>query len=149
MTTITKSIEINAPRDTIRQYYAHPEHTLRWSHRLTVWEPEDAWPAAGSTARMGVKSGGITAEGVATTIDYDDATMAHHFRFLPSNLAPMDFWVTFEERDGKTTVVYKVEYTIPGSFLGQALDKLFVERQNAKDIEQQLANLKALAEGGK
>lgn len=146
MTTIIKSVEINATRDTIRQYYANPVHTPQWSPRLTLWEPEDAWPAEGSTVRMGVKSGGIKAEGIATTIAYNATTMAHHFRFVPSNLAPMDFWITFEEQDGKTTVVYKVEYTIPGSFLGQALDKLFVERQNAKDIEQQLANLKALAE---
>jgi ligand-binding SRPBCC domain-containing protein len=147
MTTIIKTIAINAPRETIRQFYAHPVHTPKWSPRLTLWEPEDAWPAAGSKTKMGVKSGGIKAEGIATTIAYDEATMAHHFRFVPTNLAPMDFWVTFEERGGKTTVVYKVEYTIPGSFLGQALDKLFVERQNARDIEQQLVNLKALAEG--
>jgi len=147
MTTIIKSIEINAPRDMIRQYYAHPVHTPQWSHALTVWEPEEAWPGVGSTARMGVKSGGLNLEGIATTLAYDNETMAHHFRYEPKHLPPMEFRFTFEERDGKTTVTQTAEYTIPGSFLGKALDRLFVERQNAKDIEQQLANLKALAEG--
>lgn len=146
MTIITKSVEINAPRDTIRQYYAHPVHTPQWAHAITIWEPDESWPEVGSTARMGTNSGGIKAEGSATTLAYDDETMAHHFRYEPKNLGPMDFQFSFEERDGKTTVTQTTEYTIPGSFLGKALDKLFVERQNAKDIEQQLANLKAMAE---
>lgn len=149
MTTITKSIEINATRDTIRRYYAHPAHTAQWSHILTVWEPDEAWPNEGATARMGVKSGGLNVEGVATTIAYDDETMAHHFRHEPDNqmMAPFETWFTFDESEGKTTVTQKLVYTIPGNLLGQALDRLFVERQNARDMEQQLANLKALAEG--
>ncbi|MCA9972342.1 MAG: SRPBCC family protein [Anaerolineales bacterium] len=148
MTTIIRSIDINAPREAIRPYYAHPAHTPTWSHILTVWEPEAAWPSPGATARMGVKSGGLNLEGVATTLAYDDATMAHHFRHEPDNqmMAPYDTWFTFDEKDGKTTVTQKLEYTIPGNLLGKALDKLFVERQNARDIEQQLANLKALVE---
>jgi hypothetical protein len=148
MTTIIKSIEIDAPRDTVRKYYAHPVHTPQWSQSVYLWEPDPDWPSAGSSAKMGIKSGGIKAEGVATTIAYDDDTMAHHFRFEPSNLAPMEMWFTFDEESGsKTIVTQTTEYTIPGSFLGKALDKIFVERQNSKDIEQQLANLKAMAEG--
>jgi hypothetical protein len=146
MTTITRSVEINAPRDTVRPYYAHPVHTPQWSHRLYLWEPDEAWPSAGTSAKMGIKSGGVSMEGVATTLAYNDDTMAHHFRLQPSNMAPMDFWFTFDERDSKTTVIMKVDYTIPGSYLGKALDKLFVERQNTKDIEQQLTNLKTMVE---
>ncbi|KAA3662314.1 MAG: SRPBCC family protein [Chloroflexi bacterium] len=147
MTTITKSIEINANRDTIRQYYAHPVHTPQWAHGLTLWEPDESWPSVGAIAKMGTKSGGISAEGISTTLAYNDETMAHHFRFEPKRLPPMEFWFTFEEHDGKTTVTQKAEYTIPGSFLGKALDKLIVERQNARDFEQGLVNLKAMAEG--
>jgi uncharacterized membrane protein len=147
MTTIIKSVEINATRDIIRKYYAHPVNTPKWAHTLTLWEPDEAWPSVGTTAKMGIKSGGLTLQGNATTLAYDDETMAHHWRYESKNMPPMAFWYTFEERDGKTTVTQRSEYTIPGSFLGKALDKLFVERQNSKDIEQQLINLKALAEG--
>lgn len=146
MTTITKSIKINATRDIIRKYYAHPVNTPKWAHTLTLWEPDEAWPSAGATAKMGIKSGGLSLEGNATTLAYDDKTMAHHWRYESKNMPSVTFWYTFDEGDGKTTVTQKVAYTIPGSFLGKALDKLFVERQNAKDIEQQLANLKSLAE---
>ena len=148
MTTIIRSIEINAPRDTIRKYYADPVHTPQWAHVLTRWEPEETWPRTGSTAEMGIKSGGLNVDGVATTLAYDEETMAHNFRYEPERgMPPFDFWYTFDEENGKTTVTAKVEYTIPGSFLGKALDKLFVERQNSKDIAANLANLKAMAEG--
>ncbi|WP_420642372.1 SRPBCC family protein [Candidatus Leptofilum sp.] len=147
MTTIIKSVEINAPRDVIRKYYAHPVNTPRWSHVLTEWEPEAAWPKTGTTAKMGIKSGGINVKGVATTLAYDEETMTHHWRHENEHsMPPFESWYTFDEVDGKTTVTAKVDYTVPGSFLGKALDKLFVERQNAKDIEQGLLNLKLLAE---
>lgn len=148
MTTIIKSVEINAPRDTIRQYYAHPVHTPQWSHTLTLWEPEETWPSVGSTAKMGINSGGINVEGIATTLAYDNETMAHHWRYVPTNnMPPFESWYMFVEKDGKTTVTQTVEYTIPGSFLGKALEKLFVERQNARDVDQGLLNLKSLVEG--
>lgn len=146
MTTIIQSIEINATREIIRQYYAHPVHTPQWAQVITRWEPEEAWPNTGSTAKMGLKSGGLTLDGIAT-LSYDDETMAHHWRYEPNKgMPPFETWYTFNEQNGKTTVTAKVEYTIPGSFFGKALDKLFVERQNTKDIQQNLANLKAMAE---
>jgi ligand-binding SRPBCC domain-containing protein len=148
MATITRSAEIIATRDTVRQYYANPDYATQWSHIITLWEPDEAWPSAGATARMGVKSAGIAGEGIATSLAYDDETLSHHFRFEPANrMPPFETWFTFDEQDGKTTVTQKLVYTIPGSFMGKALDKLFVERQNANDMQQQLLNLKAMVEG--
>ena len=46
-----------------------------------------------------------------------------------------------------TTVTARVDYTIPGSYLGQILDKLFVERQNSRDMADNLRRLKEMAEG--
>ncbi|NJN15280.1 MAG: SRPBCC family protein [Oscillochloris sp.] len=56
-------------------------------------------------------------------------------------------WRLFPEAAG-TLVKVRVEYVVPGgSLIGGMLDKLFVERQNQKDLEQSLANLKQLLEG--
>ena len=96
---------------------------------------------------MGFSTGGIKTEGMATSLAYDDATMTHHFKFESSNMDPMEFWFTFDEHDSVTTVTQKITYTIPGSIFGKVLDKLYVERQNTKDVEQGLRNLKAMAEG--
>ena len=56
-------------------------------------------------------------------------------------------WRLFPEMAG-TRVKVRVEYTVPGgAMIGAVLDKLFVEKQNQKDLEQSLANLKQLLEG--
>lgn len=56
-------------------------------------------------------------------------------------------WRLTPELSG-TQLHVRVDYTVPGgSLLGGILDKLFVERQNQKDIETSVANLKRLLEG--
>ena len=56
-------------------------------------------------------------------------------------------WEWTINAQGSTTLVsLALTYTMPGSFLGAALNKLVIERQNEKDIEGQLANLKRLSE---
>jgi uncharacterized membrane protein len=56
-------------------------------------------------------------------------------------------WRLAPEMSG-TRVQVRVEYVVPGgSLLGGMLDKLFVEKQNQKDLEQSLANLKTMLEG--
>lgn len=45
-----------------------------------------------------------------------------------------------------TTVSLEVDYDLPGGFLGEAVDKLFVERRNEREAEHILANLKDLVE---
>jgi uncharacterized membrane protein len=147
MTVVTKSITINTPLEAIRPYYAHPVNTPKWAQVIYLWEPDENWPNAGATAKMGLKSGGVKMQGTATTLEYDPETMQHHFQLQPANMDAMDFWYSFDEGHGQTTVTARVDYTIPGSYLGQILDKLFVERQNAKDMEDSLARLKEMAEG--
>lgn len=56
-------------------------------------------------------------------------------------------WRLAPEMSG-TQVRVQVEYTVPGgALIGGILDKLFVERQNQRDLEQSLNNLKRLIEG--
>ncbi len=46
-----------------------------------------------------------------------------------------------------TRVTCELDYTVPGAGLGKIADKLVVERTNAKNLEQSLAQIKALVEG--
>lgn len=57
-------------------------------------------------------------------------------------------WQLAPTSDGATQVRVIVDYTVPGSFLGAIADKLFIERQNEKDLRQTLANLKRVLEEG-
>jgi uncharacterized membrane protein len=54
-------------------------------------------------------------------------------------------WTYAAEGEG-TRLTCDMEYTVPGAGLGKIADRLFVERTNAKNLEQSLANIKALAE---
>lgn len=56
-------------------------------------------------------------------------------------------WRLAPEGSG-TRLHVRVDYVVPGgAVLGGILDKIFVERQNQKDIEQSVANLKRLLKG--
>ncbi|MDX1520517.1 MAG: SRPBCC family protein [Anaerolineae bacterium] len=55
-------------------------------------------------------------------------------------------WTLTSEDFMTTDVSLSLDYTVPGSLLGAIADKLVIERQNEKVIEQQLANLKRMAE---
>lgn len=57
-----------------------------------------------------------------------------------------EWWLT-PEMSG-TRVKVRIEYIVPGgAVFGAIADKLFVERQNQKDLEQSIANLCKLLEG--
>lgn len=56
-------------------------------------------------------------------------------------------WQLTPTADGGTQVHVIVDYTVPGKALGALADKLFIERQNEKDLRQTLANLKRVVEG--
>lgn len=46
-------------------------------------------------------------------------------------------------------VEFDVDYDLPGGFLGEALDRVYVERRNEREVEHSLQNLKDLLEGQK
>lgn len=57
-----------------------------------------------------------------------------------------EWWLT-PEMSG-TRVKVRIEYIVPGgAVFGAIADKLFVERQNQKDLEQSIANLCKILEG--
>lgn len=63
------------------------------------------------------------------------------------DLSNIMHWRVAPEASG-TRLKVRIEYTVPGgSVIGGLLDKLFVERQNQKDLEQSVAALKQLLEG--
>jgi uncharacterized membrane protein len=147
MTVVNKSLVINAPLEVIRSYYNDEQYARQIYQNVYLWEPDENWPNAGATARVGFKTPGLNIEGTSTSEAYDPQAMRHAYRIDSEGVEPSHWAWTFEEEDGRTTVNVQVEYTIPGSILGAALDKLFIERQNAKTLQQSLDNLKALAEG--
>jgi hypothetical protein len=149
MTVVSKSIVVDAPRETIGKYYTDEAYAKQIYQNVYQWEPDDAWPAAGAEAKVGFKAVAMNVDGKAKCLAFDPETLHHVYDIVPDDegLEPSHWEWTFDEDGGKTTVTVQIEYTVPGRILGPALDKLMVERQNNKLIQASLDNLKALAEG--
>lgn len=148
MTTVSKSVVIEAPREAIRPYFNDPQMLPKWNTNVYHWEPEEEWPNVGAKGDIGFKaSGGINVEAIMTSLEYDSETLNRAYNIDGGTLPPSLWRYTFDEKDGKTTVTVDVEYTLPGSYLGQVVDKLVVERGNAKLLENSLLNLKTQVEG--
>lgn len=147
MTTVNKSIVINATREQIRPFLHDPEAVMERDANIFRYEPDENWPAVGSKLKTGFKTVAFKVNGVATSLEYDPETLRLIFKMESENFEPGTWQWTFEEQDGKTTVSVHIDYSLPGSYLGKAIDKLFVERQNAKQSEENLASLKTQVEG--
>ncbi len=148
MTVIDKSLVINAPLDTIRAIYNNRDYAMQIYQNVYLWEPDEDWPNPGAKAKVGFKAVTMKVEGTTTSVEYEPDPLRHVYRIDSDATGdePSHWEWTFEEEDGRTTAKVKVEYTIPGRVLGPALDKLFVERENSKLLQQSLDNLKALSE---
>ncbi|MDX1613353.1 MAG: SRPBCC family protein [Candidatus Promineifilaceae bacterium] len=147
MATVRKSIVIEGTRDDIRPLVHDPEAVLARDNNIYRFEPDANWPAVGSQLELGFKTFAFNIDGVATSLEYDPQTMNLVYRIEPENFEPGLWRWTFDQHDGQTTVTVEIDYDLPGSYLGKALDKLVVQRQNAKQTERTLAALKAQVEG--
>ena len=146
MTTVQKSILINATREQIRPLYFDAAKVKARDENIIRFEPDADWPAVGAHFETEFKTVAFNVEAVATCLSYDPQTMHLVYEMKSPNNEPSHWEWSFDEQNGATTVSVQVDYTLPGSYLGQVLDKLFVERQNAKQTEQSLAGLKAQVE---
>jgi uncharacterized membrane protein len=54
--------------------------------------------------------------------------------------------VTFTPSEGRTDVTVELEYELPGGFLGQFANRLFVERALQRDVRHSSENFKAMCE---
>lgn len=74
------------------------------------------------------------------SLAYEVTAMAAGRMTLRQQVAPSD---------QGSRVEFDVDYDLPGRFLGEALDRVFVERRNEREVEHSLQNLKDLLEGRK
>jgi uncharacterized membrane protein len=86
---------------------------------------------------------GMTFSGETTMIEYDRPKREG---FDSKGGIDSRWKWTVTSQGSATEAPLKLEYTMPGTFLGAAFNKLVTQGQNEKDIEGHLANLKRLAE---
>jgi hypothetical protein len=145
MTTLERSIYINGTTDEIDAITLDPWRLPDWYAGIERVDPDEVFPEPGGCVHMVYKSGGATLNIQMSVLELERGN--HALYQMEGMMTGSTTWVHAPEGDGtRLTAVF--EYELPGGGLGKAIDKLLVERMNAKNLEESLENLKALVEGG-
>jgi uncharacterized protein YndB with AHSA1/START domain len=138
MTTIEKSIVIEAPVKQVFSYLEEPEHLPEiWPSMVEVKDVATV-PTGGHRFHWIYKMAGKRFEGDAETLEFE---LDRHLVRKSTGAVPSTFDYTFTPENGGTRIDMKADYEIPESLLGK-LAKPFLLKLNEREAETVLANLK-------
>jgi carbon monoxide dehydrogenase subunit G len=143
-TTIERSVFINASPEVVAAIANDPDRLPEWFAGVTQVESDGKFPEAGGVAEVTYKAAGINFKSKFTSLEFKNAEK--YTIQLDGMLTGRNQWVYTPKEKG-TTVAFRLEYDMPGGGVGQAVNKLVVERTNEKNVEQSLQNLRKLVEG--
>lgn len=145
MPQVEQSIVIQAPPEAVFALLAdQPERISAWWPSFELQQRVTPPPTAvGSVARYVYNMMGIRIKGEHQVLQCESPT---HLvvRTLTGIDSMFDFSLT--ATDDGTRLLVRVAYALPGSMLGQRLNRLSIEQKNERDLAQGLENLKALVE---
>jgi uncharacterized protein YndB with AHSA1/START domain len=144
MTVIETSIFINRSPEDIFNFAAYqPERIPEWFEGVETVELGNNYPEVGGQIKVTYKAAGLTLHTTGTVVELvPGEKYAAQYEGMASGLQT---WTYTPEGDG-TRITLHFDYEMGGGGLGKIADKLIVERQNTKNFEQSLANLKASLE---
>jgi uncharacterized protein YndB with AHSA1/START domain len=142
MVKVQKTITINAPIEQVFNYVENPANMPEVWPSLIEIKDVVPLPEGGHQYRWVYKMAGMRFEGSGQDIEFDPPR-----RTVVSNKGGIESTLTwaFEAAEGGTTVNLDAEYTVPLPLLGRLAEAIIV-RQNEREMELLLANLKARLE---
>lgn len=147
MPYVEQSIVIHAPTSAVFDFIANqPERMPEWWRAFHLHERVTPPPTAvGSISRYAYNMMGVRIKGEHQVVE-----MEENARLLIRTLSGIDsmFEFSFAPVDGGTELTVRVDYALPGSVLGQLLNRLTIEQRNERDLIESLQNLKQLLETG-
>ncbi len=144
MGTVEKSTLIAASAERIFAYVSEPTNLPEiWPSLVEV---RDVSPAAngGSDFKWTYKMAGMRFEGTSTALDF--APPRRLSAATKGGISSTTTW-TLEPEGDATRVTIHADLTVPGKLLGKLAEPLIM-RENSKEAEVILANLKARMEQG-
>ncbi|HEX2618775.1 MAG TPA: SRPBCC family protein [Phototrophicaceae bacterium] len=149
MPYVEKSIEIDMPVETVFRFVAQePERMPAWWPPIELQERVSAAPTGiGSVSRYVYNMVGIRIKGEHRVMD-----MVENRHLLVKTISGIeaDFDFTFAALgDNRTQFTIHVNYGLPGTILGQLLNRMMIERRNSDELEQGLRNLKKMLESAR
>jgi uncharacterized membrane protein len=146
MPQVEQSIEIQAPPAAVFALIAHqPERMPEWWPTFELQQRVTPPPTGiGSISRYVYNMMGIKIKG-----EHQVLTMDENEHLVVKTISGIDSMFDFSfvpVNGGSTRLTLRVAYSLPGSVLGQLLNRLTIEQKNERDLNQGLHNLKALVE---
>jgi uncharacterized membrane protein len=145
MPQVEQSIDIQAPPAAVFGLVANqPERMPEWWPSFELQQRVTPPPTGiGSISRYVYNMLGIKIKGEHQVLAMDEN--AHLVVKTISGIDSM-FDFSFAPTGGGTCLTIRVAYTLPGSVLGQLLNRLTIEQKNERDLQEGLKNLKKLVE---
>ncbi len=145
MPQVEQLIDIQAAPAAVFALIAdQPERISEWWPAFELQQRVTPPPTAvGSTARYVYNMMGIRIKGEHQVLQCD--APAHLVVRTLSGIDSM-FDFSLAAIDGGTRLTVRVAYALPGSMLGQRLNRHSMEQKNERDLAEGLDNLKALVE---
>lgn len=142
MAKIQKSIDINAPVEQVFDYVDDPANLPEVWPSLVEIKDVEPLPGGGHKYRWVYKMAGMHFEGTG-----QDTEFAPPRRVVATNKGGIESTLTwtFDSTAGGTTVNLEVAYSVPLPLLSR-LAEAFIIRQNEREMELLLVNLKSRLE---
>jgi carbon monoxide dehydrogenase subunit G len=144
MTTVERSIVIEGTPEAIDAIATDPNRLPDWYVGIREVKPDDKYPQVGGIIDTVYKAVGISFKIKMTSEAYD---RGHSMRIrMEGMITGSNSWA-YQPAGEHTRLTATFEYEMPGGGVGQAVNKLVVERMNSENLEKSLENLKGLVEG--
>lgn len=146
MPYVEESILIAASPEQVFDYIANqPEKMPDWWPPMILQERVTPPPTEiGSVSRFVYNMLGVEIKGEHRVLAL---IPNRHLNVTTTSGIDSSFDFTFTPEGDGCRLTIRVDYTLPGSVLGQLLNRMVVERQNVKDLQEGLQNLRRILEG--
>ncbi|MBL8164324.1 MAG: SRPBCC family protein [Anaerolineae bacterium] len=145
MPLVEQSIDIEAPVQAVFGMIAdQPERQPEWWPPIELQERVSPPPTGlGSVSRYVYNMMGVKIKGEHEVVEMRPN---EYLRVKTTSGIDSAFEFIFQPQGRGTHLTIRVDYKLPGSVIGQLLNKLVIEQKNESDLRDGLANLKAILE---
>lgn len=145
-TVVEKSIIIQATPEEVDAITLDGNRLPEWYAGVQSAEPDDTYPEPGGVVNMVYRSAGVNFKMSMTSLRLVKGESL--LLKMDGMITGKNRWFYTAEEEG-TRVNCRFEYEMPGGSIGQAVNKLVVERMNVQNLEKSLENLKDVVVGNK
>ena len=142
MAKLERTITINAPVEKVFAYWTQPTNLPEIWPSLVEVKDVQRLPNGGNRLQGVYRMAGMRFE--VTSEDTEYVTNQRTVTKVEGGIEGTITWI-FQPEDGGTRLITKWEYTVPIPLLGRLADT-FIVKQNEREVDLLLANLKARME---